>query len=133
MPLVPPMPTLREIDGPAAFFDIADKQEALDELKRAVDVAIDWCAKGGTVLASPATTSNASEHTPHADQVGASENRIDRLEGECVDHDITRIISFGPSRSDSLLDNAPAPPCSKCGKPGTILEITEEIVSVRDD
>jgi hypothetical protein len=61
------------------------------------------------------------------------ENRIDRLEGECVDHDITRIISFGPSRSDSLLDNAPAPPCSKCGKPGTILEITEEIVSVRDD
>ncbi len=77
MPLVPPMPTLREIDGPAAFFDIADKQEALDELKRAVDVAIDWCAKGGTVLASPATTSNASEHTPHADQVGASESASD--------------------------------------------------------
>ena len=57
------------------------------------------------------------------------EDRTDREEVECVDHETTWIISFGHGRNDDRSDDAPAPPCSKCGKPGTILEIIEEIVA----
>jgi hypothetical protein len=55
------------------------------------------------------------------------EERTDRGEKECADHEMTCIISFGHGRNDGRPDGAPAPPCAKCGKPGTILEIIDEI------
>ncbi len=69
MPATPEMPQLRELDAKSAFVDLVTDHVRLDELKRAVDVAVNWCAKaldGGTAKPDQAGGGAAAVRTPLA-------------------------------------------------------------------
>jgi hypothetical protein len=67
MPAIPKMPDLPDLDAKGAFLDVVLGDGRMDELKRVVDVAFNWCAAaGGPMQATKEAAGQAHAGWPDA-------------------------------------------------------------------